>query len=159
MKSNMGSAAVRRLQKELKEVKESKLPYFRDVTVIDDNVLLWRGLVLPEKAPYNKGAFKIEVAFPQEYPFKPPKITFVTQIYHPNVDEKGQVCLPIIASENWKPATRAIQVIEALVGLVNDPEPSHPLRADLAKQFTVEKKKFLNAAESHTKQHSEKRPT
>jgi ubiquitin-conjugating enzyme E2 L3 len=67
-----------------------------------------------------------------EYPFKPPKVTFKTKIYHPNIDEKGQVCLPIINAENWKPATKTDQVIQSLVALVNDPEPEHPLRADLA---------------------------
>ena len=70
--------------------------------------------------------------FPAEYPFKPPKVSFRTKIYHPNIDEKGQVCLPIVAAENWKPATKTEQVIQSLVGLVNDPEPDHPLRADLA---------------------------
>ena len=59
--------------------------------------------------PYNKGAFKIEINFPAEYPFKPPKITFKTKIYHPNIDEKGQMCLPIISPERWKPATKADQ--------------------------------------------------
>ncbi len=67
-----------------------------------------------------------------EYPFKPPKIGFKTKIYHPNIDEKGQVCLPIINAENWKPATKTDQVIQSLVALVNDPEPEHPLRADIA---------------------------
>jgi len=62
-----------------------------------------------ENAPYNKGAFRIRIDFPAEYPFKPPKITFLTKIYHPNIDEKGQVCLPIISPENWKPATRTDQ--------------------------------------------------
>lgn len=60
-------------------------------------------------APYEKGAFRIELTFPAEYPFKPPKITFKTKIYHPNIDEKGQVCLPIISPENWKPATKTDQ--------------------------------------------------
>ena len=59
--------------------------------------------------PYNKGAFRIRIDFPAEYPFKPPKITFLTKIYHPNIDEKGQVCLPIISAENWKPATKTDQ--------------------------------------------------
>lgn len=67
-----------------------------------------------------------------EYPFKPPKITFKTKIYHPNIDEKGQVCLPIIQADNWKPATKTDQVIQSLVALVNDPEPEHPLRGDIA---------------------------
>lgn len=48
-------------------------------------------LLPQENPPYNKGAFRIEVNFPAEYPFKPPKINFKTKIYHPNVDEKGQV--------------------------------------------------------------------
>ena len=46
---------------------------------------------LQENPPYNKGAFRIEINFPAEYPFKPPKINFKTKIYHPNIDEKGQV--------------------------------------------------------------------
>ena len=37
------------------------------------------------------------------------QITFKTKIYHPNIDEKGQVCLPIIGAENWKPATKTDQ--------------------------------------------------
>lgn len=64
---------------------------------------------IQDSPPYNKGAFRIEISFPPEYPFKPPKITFKTKIYHPNVDEKGQVCLPIISAENWKPATKTDQ--------------------------------------------------
>ena len=67
--------------------------------------------VFQTAAPYNKGAFKIELSFPAEYPFKPPKITFKTKIYHPNIDEKGQMCLPIISPDRWKPATKADQGI------------------------------------------------
>lgn len=66
-------------------------------------------LFFKENPPYNKGAFRIEINFPAEYPFKPPKINFKTKIYHPNIDEKGQVCLPIISPENWKPATKTDQ--------------------------------------------------
>lgn len=51
----------------------------------------------------------MSIDLPVEYPFKPPKITFLTKIYHPNVDEKGQICLPIISPENWKPATKTEQ--------------------------------------------------
>merc|ERR1711925_61690 len=100
------------------------------------------------------GAFLINLEFPAEYPFKPPKVHFKTPIYHPNIDEKGQVCLPIVSAENWKPATKIEQVIQSLVGLVNDPEPDHPLRADLAEEFTKDKK-----AEEFTMKNSVKRPS
>lgn len=74
-------------------------------------------ITLQDNPPYSKGAFRIEITFPAEYPFKPPKICFKTKIYHPNIDEKGQVCLPIISAENWKPATKTDQG-ESSAGLV-----------------------------------------
>jgi len=151
-------AATRRLQKELQDLRTNGVRAFRDISVDDSNILYWQGLIVPENAPYNKGAFKIEINFPAEYPFKPPKINFKTKIYHPNIDEKGQVCLPIISAENWKPATKTDQVIQALVALVNDPEPEHPLRADLAEEYVKDRRKFFKNAEEFTRKHSEKRP-
>jgi len=150
--------STRRLQKELADLRASDLKSFKDIQVDEANLLVWNGLIIPENPPYNKGAFRIEINFPAEYPFKPPKISFKTKIYHPNIDEKGQVCLPIISAENWKPATKTDQVIQALIALVNDPEPEHPLRADLAEEFQKDRKKFFKIAEEFTRKHSEKRP-
>ena len=48
-------------------------------------------------------------------------------------------------------------VIQALIALVNDPEPEHPLRADLAEEFLKDRKKYLKNAEEFTKKHAEKR--
>lgn len=152
-------AATRRLQKELQDIRKSNMKYFRDIRVDDTNILNWQGLIVPDCAPYSKGAFRIEINFPAEYPFKPPKILFRTKIYHPNIDEKGQVCLPIISVENWKPATKTDQVIQALVALVNEPEPEHPLRTDLAEEYSRDRKKFFKNAEDFTKKFSEKRPS
>ena len=50
-------------------------------------------------------------------------------------------------------------VIQALVALVHDPEPEHPLRADLAEEYSKDKKKFLKNAEEFTKKFAERRPT
>lgn len=131
---------------------------FRNIQVDEANSLTWPGLMVPDNLPYDKGALRIEINFPAEYPFKPPKITFKTKIYHPNIDEKGQVCLPVISAENWKPATKTDQVIQSLIALVNDPQPEHPLRADLAEEYSKDRKKFCKNAEEFTKKYGEKRP-
>ncbi|OWA49876.1 Ubiquitin-conjugating enzyme E2 L3 [Hypsibius exemplaris] len=151
-------AATRRLTKELQDLKTQNSKGFRDIKVDEQNLLQWQGLLVPEHPPYNKGAFLVDIVFPAEYPFKPPKINFRTKIYHPNIDEKGQVCLPIVQADNWKPATKTEQVIQSLLDLISEPEPDHPLRADLAEEFTKDKKKFLKNAEEFTKKHAEKRP-
>ncbi|KAL6096459.1 ubiquitin-conjugating enzyme E2 L3-like [Spinachia spinachia] len=149
----------KRLVKELEEIRNHEDKFFRSIQVDESNVLNWQGLLVPNCPPYDKGAFRIELIFPAEYPFKPPKITFKTKIYHPNIDEKGQVCLPIVSVENWKPATKAENVITNLLALVNSPEPDHPLRADLAEEYSKDRAKFMKNAEEFTKKHSEKRPT
>lgn len=65
--------------------------------------------------------------------------------------------MPIISAENWKPATKCDQVIQALVALVNDPEPEHPLRGEVAEEFLKDRKKFMKNAEEFTRKYSEKR--
>ncbi|XP_041344319.1 ubiquitin-conjugating enzyme E2 L3 isoform X1 [Pyrgilauda ruficollis] len=144
--------------KELEEIRKCGMKNFRNIQVDEANLLTWQGLIVPDNPPYDKGAFRIEINFPAEYPFKPPKITFKTKIYHPNIDEKGQVCLPVISAENWKPATKTDQVIQSLIALVNDPQPEHPLRADLAEEYSKDRKKFCKNAEEFTKKYGEKRP-
>ncbi|XP_054749575.1 ubiquitin-conjugating enzyme E2 L3-like [Lytechinus pictus] len=146
-------AATKRLGKELEEIKKSNVACLKEVIVNDTNILKWELTIAPKDPPFSKAMFKIDMNYPAEYPFKPPKITFVTKIYHPNIDEKGQVCLPIISPENWKPATKTIQVIQALLALVHDPEPEHPLRGDLAEEYTKDKKKFFKNAEEFSRKH------
>ena len=51
-----------------------------------------------------------------------------------------------------------LTVIQALVALVHDPEPEHPLRGDLAEEFTRDRKAFNKKAEEYTIKFGEKRP-
>ncbi|XP_057675634.1 ubiquitin-conjugating enzyme E2 L3-like isoform X1 [Corythoichthys intestinalis] len=154
--------STRRLSKatfqELEEIRQSGFREFRNIEVDESNILVWQGLIVPESPPYDKGAFRVEINFPSEYPFKPPRITFMTKIYHPNVDEKGHVCLAIISVENWKPATRTSQVIQCLISLVNVPQPERPLRAELANEYTEHRAQFMKNAEEFTRRHGETRP-
>uniref|UniRef100_A0A670YRQ2 UBC core domain-containing protein n=1 Tax=Pseudonaja textilis TaxID=8673 RepID=A0A670YRQ2_PSETE len=103
------ASAIKRAAKELAAIKKLGWKCFQDIQADVTNILLWKGLLVPDNPPYNKGAFWIEIEFPQEYPFKPPTITFKTKIYHPNVDEMGKCCLPIISAKNWKLNTKIDQ--------------------------------------------------
>ncbi len=58
----------------------------------------WRHLVGtitgPEGTPYEGGVFDVDILIPREYPFEPPKMKFITRIWHPNISSQtGAICL------------------------------------------------------------------
>ena len=154
----MGTVGKTRLGRELEELRKLEVPWLRGLEVEETNLFSWTLLILPQKEPYAAGAWKIKVDFPKEYPFKPPTLGLGQAMYHPQVDEKGQLCLAAVAAENWKPGTKMRAVLEALVGLVEAPHTDRPLRPDLADLLSKDPDLFLANAKAHTAQHALPRP-
>uniref|UniRef100_A0A8B9PBJ8 UBC core domain-containing protein n=1 Tax=Apteryx owenii TaxID=8824 RepID=A0A8B9PBJ8_APTOW len=89
---------------------------------------------VPNKPPYNAGAFRFELSFSPHHPLAPPRITFRTPIYHPAVDPEGRVCQPLTATEHWAPTTRVLHGGYRALGGGARPAPSRS-RADAPPQF------------------------
>jgi ubiquitin-protein ligase len=107
----------------------SSVKYLLDKSPLDDpssNLIL--GRILPKSNVYNQAAFQIELKLPAEYPFKAPEVRFITPIYHPNVDDKGKICVDILnSSEGFKPTTPLTDVVKAVANLVDNPNIDHAL--------------------------------
>ena len=70
-----------------------------------------RGSIMgPEDSPYAGGVFHLDIRLPENYPFRPPKIRFVTKIYHPNIDLHGRICVDILR-EYWSPVFTVSKVL------------------------------------------------
>ncbi|KAB5594094.1 Ubiquitin-conjugating enzyme E2 [Ceratobasidium theobromae] len=149
---------LRRVQKvgpqrrsELKEIQNNPVQGLSVVTD-DDNMLTWNCAIKAlDDSPYKKGIFKFKVVLPDDYPFKPPVVTFLTKIYHPGVNEEGQICLPILRDE-WKPGVSLSAVLSTISQKINNPSPDDPYEPAIAAQLKDNKSEFLVKAQEWTEQ-------
>ncbi|KGB74881.1 ubiquitin-conjugating enzyme E2 D/E [Cryptococcus deuterogattii 99/473] len=138
----MSSTSVRRIQKEL-AVLMSTPP--ANITVVPDetNLQMWKVRITgPPGTPYAKGTFAVSVEFTKDYPFKPPVIKFETRTYHPNIDSDGNICIGLLKTEQWKPATKMDYVLREIYNLLAEPNPDDPLVTSIAEQYRTDRKTF-----------------
>jgi len=113
------------------------------------------GRILPKSAPYSQGSYQVEIKIPTDFPFKPPEVKFLTQIYHPNVDKEGKICVDLLnTAEAWKPTTPIVDIVNAVIKIIDDPKIDHALNADIAQQYQTNRTQFNKTATEYVNKHA-----
>uniref|UniRef100_A0A914P733 UBC core domain-containing protein n=1 Tax=Panagrolaimus davidi TaxID=227884 RepID=A0A914P733_9BILA len=110
--------ALMRLKSEFAKLKQDPPPLCYAEPINNDDFFKWNAMIVgPPGTPYTGTAFFLRIEFAFEHPFKPPKIYFISRIYHPNIDEHGNICMDIL-STTWSPAYSVSKVIANHIILV-----------------------------------------
>jgi ubiquitin-conjugating enzyme E2 A len=89
----------------------------------------------PKDTPWEKGLFKILLEFSEDYPNRPPKITFCNfNIFHPNVYLDGKLCFDLL-DKRWSPLYDVSSILTSIQNLLYDPNPNSPANLRAAEMF------------------------
>ncbi|KAH0448008.1 hypothetical protein IEQ34_021808 [Dendrobium chrysotoxum] len=104
----------------------------------------------PLGTPYEGGTFIIDIQLPSDYPFEPPKMQFITRVWHPNISsQNGAICLDIL-KDQWSPALTLKTALLSLQALLSAPAPDDPQDAVVAQQYLRDYQKFVGTARHWT---------
>ncbi|XP_054719755.1 ubiquitin-conjugating enzyme E2 N-like [Uloborus diversus] len=143
------AGVTRRILKETQRLLSDPVP---GISAVPDesNARYFHVLVAgPEGSPFEGGIFKLELFLPEDYPMCPPKVRFITKIYHPNIDKLGRICLDIL-KDNWSPALQIRTVLLSIQALLSAPNPDDPLANDVAEQWKYNKQDAIEIAREWT---------
>ena len=129
--------------------------------VDDEDLFVWEVAIFgPPGTLYEGGYFKARMNFPTDYPYNPPSVKFITDMWHPNIYPSGDVCISILhspghdeqsgelPSERWNPTQSVRTILLSIISLLNEPNTSSPANVDASVMYRKwqEKKdsKYMN---------------
>ena len=158
--SRATEAGKGRILKEIEIItNEEDIPWIAISPVCSDISHLLAEIKGPPRTPYKGGVFWIDVRFPLRYPFEPPKLRFLTRIYHPNIDSRGHIRLDILERERgWSPPMTLFSVLASVCFVLDDPGLEDPLVPEIAEIYCKNYDLYCQNARAYTARYAMAEP-
>lgn len=110
-------------------------------------------LVGPVDTPFHGGSFHLVIVLGEGFPEVPPKGYFRTKIFHPNVSEKGEICVNSL-KKDWDPSLGLRHVFAVIRCLLIEPNPESALNEEAGRLLLEDYAEYARRARMMTAVHA-----
>jgi len=137
----MSTTARRRLVRDLKKL-QSDPPDGINAAPETDDIMKWKAVMFgPVDTPWEGSTFTLEVNFSEEFPTQPPRVRFLSKMFHPNIYNNGEICLDILQNQ-WSPIYDISSILTSIQSLLCDPNPNSPANSEAARLWAENRREY-----------------
>ncbi|XP_064394756.1 ubiquitin-conjugating enzyme E2 G2-like isoform X1 [Halichondria panicea] len=157
----MAGSALKRLMAEYKQLTLNSPEGIVAGPKSEENFFEWEAMISgPEDTSFEGGVFITELVFPPDYPLSPPKMRFISEMFHPNVYQDGRVCISILhtpgddplgyetAAERWSPVQSIEKILLSVVSMLAEPNDESGANVDASKMWRDNRQQFNEIAQT-----------
>ncbi|CAC9534241.1 putative ubiquitin-conjugating enzyme [Leishmania infantum JPCM5] len=142
------AAGMRTLMRQMQEVQEHPVDGVQ-VRPADSMSEYHFDLDGPEGTPFAAGRFHVALIFDEQYPEVPPKGFFRTKIFHPNISERGDICVNAL-KRDWAPTLGLRHILVVIRCLLIEPNPESALNEEAGRLILEEYAAYERKAAMYT---------
>jgi ubiquitin-protein ligase len=142
------NASARILSNQLRELHKEPIEGFYCELADESDLYNWTVYLKgPGETAYEGGIYRASLLFPDDYPYSPPKMKFLSEILHPNIYENGDVCISILhqpgedamsgerPEERWTAVQTPSTILLSVLSMLSDPNIYSAANVDAAKDW------------------------
>eukprot|EP00490_Sorites_sp_Unknown_P019062 CAMPEP_0114665772 /NCGR_PEP_ID=MMETSP0191-20121206/31389_1 /TAXON_ID=126664 /ORGANISM="Sorites sp." /LENGTH=183 /DNA_ID=CAMNT_0001911743 /DNA_START=13 /DNA_END=564 /DNA_ORIENTATION=- len=137
----MSATWSKRLVRDLRRLEQNPLNGI-SASPYENDIMQWKAVIIgPDASIFEGGTFNLSLQFTKDYPNEPPRVKFITKLYHPNIYENGSICLDILQNQ-WSPIYDIGAILTSIQSLLTDPNPDSPANTEAAKMYQNDRREY-----------------
>ena len=148
--SHLNPNIIKALWRQQQELLKKSPEYVTPIINPEDPLDIQCDIEGPKATPYENGIFRVKLIISNEFPTQAPKGIFITKIFHPNISEKGEICVNTL-KKDWNPSQwNLYNLFEVIKCLLIVPFPQSALNEEAGKLFMENYDEYFKIAKMYT---------